>query len=64
MIDGKAAGAPVFAPDPTSKPKQSSRVRCREDAQQAIGYSARAKRSKSGAISLDLVDALRGHAAV
>ena len=36
-----------------------------EDAQQAIGYGVRAKRSKSGAISLDLLNAEgSGHAAV
>jgi predicted phage-related endonuclease len=36
-----------------------------EDAQQAIGHGVRAKRSKSGAISLDLVSAEgSGHAAV
>ena len=36
-----------------------------EDAQQAMGHGVRAKRSKSGAISLDLLSAERGgHAAV
>ena len=36
-----------------------------EDAQQAIGHGVRAKRSKSGGISLDLVSAEEsGHAAV
>jgi hypothetical protein len=36
-----------------------------EDAQQAIGHGVRAKRSKSGAISFDLISAGRdGHAAV
>ncbi len=34
------------------------------DAQQAIGYGLRAKRSKSGAISFDLLDTRPGHAAV
>ena len=34
------------------------------DAQQAIGYGLRAKRSKSGAISFDLLDTGSGHAAV
>ena len=35
-----------------------------EDAQQAIGHGVRAKRSKSGAISFELVNAEDGHAAV
>jgi predicted phage-related endonuclease len=35
-----------------------------EDAQQAIGHGLRAKRSKSGAISFDLLNAEGGHAAV
>jgi len=35
-----------------------------DDAQQAIGHGVRAKRSKSGAVSFDLVDAEAGHAAV
>jgi predicted phage-related endonuclease len=35
-----------------------------EDAQQAIGYGLRAKRSKSGAITLDLLAPEGGHAAV
>jgi len=36
-----------------------------EDAQQAFGYGVRAKRSKSGAISFDLLNAEgSGHAAV
>jgi len=34
-----------------------------EDAQQAIGHGIRAKRSKSGAISFDLLNAESGHAA-
>jgi hypothetical protein len=34
-----------------------------EDAQQAIGHGVRAKRSKSGAISLDLLSLESGHAA-
>jgi hypothetical protein len=33
-----------------------------EDAQQAIGHGIRAKRSKSGAISLDLLNAEGSHA--
>ena len=35
-----------------------------DDAQQAIGHGIRAKRSKSGAISFDLLDVEGGHAAV
>ena len=35
-----------------------------DDAQQAIGHGIRAKRSKSGAISFDLLNAEDGHAAV
>ena len=35
-----------------------------DDAQQAIGHGIRAKRSKSGAISFDLLDAEGGHATV
>ena len=35
-----------------------------EDAQQAIGHGVRAKRSKSGAISFELLNAEDGHAAV
>jgi hypothetical protein len=35
-----------------------------DDVQQAIGHGIRAKRSKSGAISFDLLDAEGGHAAV
>jgi hypothetical protein len=35
-----------------------------EDAQQAIGYGVRARRSKSGAISFDLLEVEGNHAAV
>ncbi len=35
-----------------------------EDAQQAIGHGVRAKRSKSGAISVDLLEPEASHAAV
>jgi predicted phage-related endonuclease len=35
-----------------------------EDAKEAVGHGLRAKRSKSGAISFDLLDAEAGHAAV
>jgi hypothetical protein len=35
-----------------------------EDAKEAIGHGIRAKRSKSGAVSFDLLNAEDGHAAV
>ena len=35
-----------------------------EDAKEAIGHGVRAKRSKSGAISFDLVEQEAGHAAL
>ena len=35
-----------------------------DDAQQAVGHGLRAKRSKSGAISFDLLNEEAGHAAV
>ncbi len=35
-----------------------------EDAQRAIGHGVRAKRSKAGAITFDLLNAEDGHAAV
>ena len=35
-----------------------------EDAQQAIGHGVRAKRSKSGAVTFELLNAEDGHAAV
>ena len=35
-----------------------------EDAKEAIGHGIRAKRSKSGAVSFDLLDAEGSHAAV
>ena len=35
-----------------------------EDAQQAIGHGVRAKRSKSGAVSFDLLKTEDGHATV
>ena len=35
-----------------------------DDAEQAIGHGTRAKRSKSGAISFDLIDVEGSHAAV
>ena len=35
-----------------------------EDAREAIGHGIRAKRSKSGAISFDLIDVEASHAAL
>jgi hypothetical protein len=35
-----------------------------EDAKEAIGHGVRAKRSKSGAVSFDLLDAEASHASV
>ena len=35
-----------------------------EDAKEAVGHGVRAKRSKSGAISFDLLEVEAGHAAV
>jgi hypothetical protein len=35
-----------------------------EDAKEAIGHGVRAKRSKSGAISFDLLEVESGHAAL
>ena len=35
-----------------------------EDAKEAVGHGARAKRSKSGAISFDLLDSESGYAAL
>ena len=35
-----------------------------EDAKEAIGHGIRAKRSKSGAVSFDLLDAEASHAAL
>ncbi len=35
-----------------------------EDAKEAIGHGVRAKRSKSGAVSFDVLDVEAGHAAV
>ena len=35
-----------------------------EDAKEAIGHGVRAKRSKSGAISFDLLETEAGHAAL
>ena len=35
-----------------------------EDAKEAVGHGVRAKRSKSGAISLDLVETETSHAAI
>ena len=35
-----------------------------DDAKEAVGHGVRAKRSKSGAVNFDLLEAERGHAAV
>jgi len=35
-----------------------------DDAKEAVGHGVRAKRSKSGAVSFDLLEVERGHAAV
>ncbi len=35
-----------------------------EDAKEAVGHGVRAKRSKSGAVSFDLLDVEAGHAAL
>ena len=54
-------------PGPSSEHKQAKaelRSLVPDDAQQAIGYGIRAKRSKSGAISLDVLNTEAGHAAV
>jgi YqaJ-like viral recombinase domain len=45
------------------KSKAELKVLMPEDAREAIGHGVRAKRSKSGAISFDLVDGEAGHAA-
>jgi hypothetical protein len=44
--------------------KTELKVLVPEDAMQAIGHGVRAKRSKSGAISFDLIDVEDSHAAV
>ena len=48
----------------TRRPRPNSRALMPEDAQQAIGHGVRAKRSKSGAITFDLLKAEDDHAAV
>jgi hypothetical protein len=45
------------------KSKAELKVLMPEDAKEAIGHGVRAKRSKSGAISFDLVNAEASHAA-
>jgi hypothetical protein len=44
--------------------KAELKVLMPEDAKEAIGHGVRAKRSKSGAVSFDLLDAEGRHAAV
>ena len=48
----------------TSKPRVELKGLMPEDTQQAIGYGVRAKRSKSGAVSFDLLNAEDSNAAV
>ena len=61
------AGGLFANPDGASRTRASqSRTQglVPEDAKQAIGHGVRAKRSKSGAISFDLLEVEGGHAAV
>jgi hypothetical protein len=53
---------PAFLEHERAKPELKGLVP--EDAQQAIGHGVRAKRSKSGAITFELLKAEDGHAAV
>jgi hypothetical protein len=46
------------------KSKSELKALMPEDAKEAVGHGVRAKRSKSGAISFDLLEAEAGHAAV
>ena len=46
------------------KSKSELKALMPEDAKEAVGYGVRAKRSKSGAISFDLLEVEAGHAAV
>jgi len=67
--DGWAEFAGVFARTPPAhleheQAKAELKSLMPEDAQQAIGHGVRAKRSKSGAISFDILNAEDGHAAV
>ena len=48
----------------TNRPRLSSRALMPEDAKEAIGHGVRARRSKSGAISFDLLSLEGSHAAV
>ena len=47
-----------------SKPRVELKSLIPDDAQQAIGHGVRAKRSKSGAVSFDLLNAEDNHAAL
>jgi hypothetical protein len=44
--------------------KAELKVLMPEDAKEAPGHGVRAKRSKSGAVSIDLIDTGNGHAAI
>jgi len=46
------------------KSKSELKALMPEDAKEAVGYGVRAKRSKSGAISFDLLEVEAGHAAM
>ena len=61
--------AGVFCQDPrrlsrTRRAKAELKKLMPEDAKEAIGHGIRAKRSKSGAISFDLLETEAGHAAL
>ena len=47
-----------------SRPRPSSKVSMPEDAKEAVGHGIRAKRSKSGAVSFDLMGQEASHAPV
>ena len=63
-IRRRLSPAPAQPISSTNKPRPSSRALMPEDAKEAIGHGIRAKRSKSGAISFDLLEAEGSHAAV
>ena len=57
-------GAPEQAHLEHEKSKSELKSLMPEDAKEAIGHGIRAKRSKSGAISFDLLDVEASHAAL
>ena len=57
----RAPGRPTSS---TNRPRPSSKSLMPEDAKEAIGHGVRAKRSKSGAVSFDLLVEEGSHAAV